>query len=368
MAKRRKLNRRLKKTNKRLPPDASVLFSKSWDVDVHRKCHVKELDCQNAQTVADSTFDRAERLLISASTLTNESDPRSIETLDRAVLRAFESGQYVVAHFINQSVREMYRRRGDTKAEARTLTHQLSARAGVRGAAPFELRPRGRKWSQDDVQALLHVTSHLSMRGEFALARMTVCWAEELVHPGHGLDLDFALRRTQIRRSTTEARRAQDIAADTGNRYRQTTALVVAGTVFLPERGSEAHECFEAVLAQEEVSWLYRAECWFGLGYLALISGHLSNAYRYLVASQYVYGFLSLQALPHAGYRVPGTTLVATNPIDLLRSDKFAAFRPGRCEELRKKALVGGEVKEWLMSDLRDLRDPPFDPPDPLRA
>jgi len=365
----RNLNGRLIGVRAGDPPTLEVTLPEAWTVDVHRRCHLLESDDGlNAQRVADIAATHVEDLLRCGQALNRGSSEQAFEHLDREVLAAFESGQYAIALFLNDAVRKARISRGESRRAAETLRHQLSARAGIRDKAPLDLSVFDGGRAADDVQALLHIANHQSNRGDFSAARYSLARAEEMAPSGHDLALDFSLRRAQIRRSLGEAKRAVQIAKASGTPYRQTTALVIAGMIGLPERSSESRESLEAVLVSERPSWLYRAECWFGLGYLALNARRLREAYRYLIASQYVYGFLGLQALPHTGLRLPGTEGSARLPIDLLRSERLSGFSVVACTAQKEKAIIGGQVKRWLTQDLGLPARLALGPPDPLRA
>jgi hypothetical protein len=259
-------------------------------------------------------------------------------------------------------------KRGEPDKAADTLRHQLSARAGIRGKIPLDLRKFSHGKAAIDAHSLLYVANHQSNVGDFEAARTTLERAYDVVQVGDNLALDLALREAQINRSLTHAKRALRIAEIEATPYRQNTVLMLAGFIAVAEANPKSRDYFEAVLASSSPSWLHRTESWFGLGCLALDAGRPRDAYRYLIASQYVYGFLGLQPMPHAGLRIPGGEDSTCLPFHLLRSDHLAHLSDKQCRELRQQAIVGGLIHKRLIEDLGWFPRTAVDPPDPLRV
>lgn len=349
------------------PPSLEVKFSNTWTVDVHERCHRLNNDAGNIQPIADNGATNLEYLLRRAQAITEDSPERDFQLLDDHVLKAFESGRYSVALFLNEAVRVARLKRGEPESAIETLRYQLSARAGIRNKSPLDLDSFSDGLGAADIPSLLHVASHQSNVGYFEDAKATLERAREAAQArGGAFDLDLALRSAQIGRSLTSARQAVRIAENEGISYRQNTAMVLAGFIALAQQSGDSQAYFEAVLASDGPSWLYRAECWFGLGCLAVKSRQPSVAYRYLAASQYVYGVLGLQPLSHVGLQFPGAES-SSLPIHLLFGDRLAGLSRARCLELRLSAIEGGSIRTRLMEDIGGLPSV-SDSPDPLRA
>ncbi|MGA2164875.1 MAG: hypothetical protein ABSH36_10445 [Solirubrobacteraceae bacterium] len=368
MIAKRDLSGRLVRVVAGSPIQFDTAFPEQWTVHVHERCHRRTTeDGTNIQRAADNAANQLERLLSKAQSLTMRSPEHGFKVIDRYVLRAFESGRYSVALFLNEAVRAAREKRDELDVAAQILTFQLSARAGVRGKKPLALDKFTPIGTRIDARAMLHVANHQSNVGQFAAARRTLARAQAELRSSSELDLDLALRRAQIDRGATDAQRALDIAERSNRPYRRNTALVIAGFIDLAAGASSAQDNFEAVLdLSNRVSWLYRAECWFGLGIVALNAHRPTLAYRYLIAAQYVYGFLGLQAMPHPCIQTSDGNPVSL-PFHLLQSDRLASLSRAHCMELRRQAISGGLLREWLTDELGGFHPTGIHPPDPVR-
>jgi hypothetical protein len=350
------------------PPTFDITFPQHWTVDVHHRCHRGAAeDGPNIQAVADSAATNLEHLLTTAQSLTKESPDCAFSAIDETIRNAFESGQYSIALFLNEAVRAVQEERDDWRPASETLNYQLSARAGIRGKMPLDLDQFCGSELPINSRALLHIANHQSNVGQLDAARLTFAKACEDLKPTLDLRLDLALRRAQIERTHVDAAEAVRIAESEGQPYRQNTARVLLGFLDLARGASSSQENFEAVLASTPAaSWLYRAESWLGLGCVALKARHAATAYRYLIAAQYVFGFLGLQSMPHPESPFPGARARCV-PAELLRSEPIASLPEESCLELRQLAIKDGKIKQWLTEELGHLTKTKLASPDPMR-
>jgi len=199
------------------------------------------------------------------------------------------------------------------------------------------------------------------LTSEIALRQVTKM---PLAKPEHApireaLELDVRLREASAQRSRASAEAAVELAVGRRSRYREHTARVLAGMIALPEDPGASRDHFETVLlAGNDASWLYRAECWFGLGCLALESKDRITAYRYLVAAQYVYGLLGLQPMPHTGLSLPSAEEPVCLPSHILRAPQFRDLSHDQCEHLRQLAIVESGLRDGVLDALSGWGSP----------
>lgn len=115
------------------------------------------------------------------------------------------------------------------------------------------------------------------------------------------------------------------------------------------------------------MSWLYRAESWFGRAVLHLQQGKPRQAYRLLVASQYVYVLLGLQGTPHPAMPVPAADRSDCVPADVLRDPRFDPIGREERSDLRRLAIIESSLRRDLALHLAAGVGGLFSP-DPLAA
>jgi hypothetical protein len=351
------------------PTTFDVTFLEEWVVNAHEECHRgARLDDYNLQKAADNAANNLEWILDAARGLRTESNNSDFEVLDASVLKAFESGRYAIALFLNEVVRAARDRREEEAASLETLAHQLSARSGIAGKQPLDLRTFAGGYAARNGRSLLHIASHHAQVGNYASARATLEYAESLILSGQSFDLDLALRRAQVNRSLSDAATALRLARDVALPYREDTALVVAGSIALANDPAASRDYFDAVLAPgRNPSWLYRAEAWFGLGCSALRERRPADAYRYLVAAEYVHAVLGLQPMPHPDLAEIWSGDALCTPSEALAASTLSMLSKSRRESLRVAAIVGGSIRTALMQDIGTLPLAGSTRPDPLR-
>jgi hypothetical protein len=149
-----------------------------------------------------------------------------------------------------------------------------------------------------------------------------------------------------------------------------TTAYILAGQTHSPQQPSRARTYFDAVLAKGlDVSWLYRAESLFGIGCLMLRDGtDIKEAYKFLVAAQYIWAILRLQGMPHLNMH-PSLPDPALTPGSVVYYDAhLIQLSKGERLALRQLAVLESGVRNQLLSTLVFLLpiDGPW--PDTLEA
>jgi hypothetical protein len=304
-----------------------------------------------------------------------ELNEAELEHIDEEAVAAFESGLYSIAVFLNEFARAAQWRLNKEKS-LQTLEYQLSARAGIRGQKPLNLKLFADGLSETRARAMLHVANHESNTGNLRGALKTLQRAQELLEGRaqrrlrEDLELDVCLRRAQITRSAKAADEAIALAS-AGSIYRQHTAHLFAGMIAISDGSTSSREHFEVILSSGQASWLYRAECWFARGLLALVDGDLRAAYRDLSASQYVYAVLGLQPTPHPALPLPAAVRSDCLPVDLLLGDpRFRGISETECLDLRIWAIEASDLRNRLFRDLAGRRRPRdrYDSPNPLAA
>jgi len=324
----------------------------------------------NLQKIANAATARL-RWLARETVLNEDADENAFTALDKEALKAFESGLYSIALFLNEFIRVARWRRAERAESFEVLAHQLSARAGIRGEVPATLAAFGDGSAARDPRALLYLTSHQSNLGRRTEAQASLDQARSLLAESprrEELTLDLLIRVAQVERSRKHAEQAVQLASAEGSRYRESTARVFAGMIALAQGASEGQEHFEAVADfGDSTSWLYRAEAWLALGALAMASRRTDEAYRYLVASQYVFVVLGLQPMAHPDLVPKTVTRPDSVPVDLLRDPMFGELSAGKCTELRNRAIDGSQIRHSVFSDLAGWRRTTV-PTDPIAA
>ncbi len=334
----------------------------TWStIDAHRRCHRGELINSNLQNLADAVTARLKFLTtyeVPASTDGPQHLPDTeLEALDRHALAAFESGLYSIAVYFNEFVRAELTRRDERASAISTLEHQLSALAGIAGMRPLALS-KYRVNAEHNPRALLYSSVHQSNSGDLITAQDTLARAEEILkgpqrHRREELELDLLLRRAQIKRSLRAAVTAYELAAASKLVYRANTARLIAGMISLATQDRSSADYFHAVLESGPgTSWLYCAESWFGLGYLALESSRLDVAYRYFIAAQFVFAVLGLQPMPHPDLALAAATGPTCMPADLLRDPRFLGLHQAHCLELRESAVKTSRLQRQVFAEL----------------
>jgi hypothetical protein len=154
------------------------------------------------------------------------------------------------------------------------------------------------------------------------------------------LEVDYRMRTAQIGRKFKDAKEAIVIAEK--DPYRENTALVLAGMIGLKDGRADSKGFFKEIL-DERVSWLYRAESWFGLACDELANGdNVQDAYKHLVSAQYVCVLLGLQGTPHTEFPLlEAKNLNDCTPADILvGNDKLRKLGKETCFHLRKEAII----------------------------
>lgn len=343
-------------------------FPTSWTVYAHRRCHRYERTTADLQDAASAATARLKLVQSPPFRPENENELRRVEADARI---AHDSGLYGVSVFLKEVVRASLLQVGEAEASLRMLEFGLASLAGVRSACPIDLEKFAGGVSQDRPLAVLHAANHCSNVGLNEEARALLDHSRRLLEgPAHGqkdeLALDVMLRTAQIERNPAAAREALGEATTRYAAYRVDTARVISAMIGLSEGTSVAAECFEALISDERhLSWLYRAESWFGRAVLDLQQGKVREAYRLLVASQYVYILLGLQGTPHPAMPVPAANRSDCVPADVLRDPRFDSVRKEERAELRRLAIIESSLRRDLALHLA-TGVPPRLYPDPL--
>jgi hypothetical protein len=168
------------------------------------------------------------------------------------------------------------------------------------------------------------------------------------------LEVDYQMRTAQIGRKFKDAQEAINVAGK--DPYRKNTALVLTGMIGLKDGRADSKEFFNEILSEHgTVSWLYRAESWFGLACDELANGDcVQDAYKRLVAAQYVYVLLGLQGTPHTEFPLlEAKNLNDCTPANILMgNEKLRTLGKETCFDLRKEAIIYSGIRDDLIWDL----------------
>lgn len=257
--------------------------------------------------------------------------------LDNAARAAHQQGLYPVSSMLKRFMREVRIARGEPVAALASMQDlDLATLAGVRHrwrrlVSEPELRAGGPRLAYT-------YANYLAGRGDdphAVLALADDLFASSSARARSVYASDRILRHTQIERLPILARRAVDITR-TGDPYRFGTARVLTSTVLVDHgQWTAARDTAEDLLADDETSWLYRAEAWLVrartlLDAQGVAIGESEQGYQDLVRAQYVFLLLGLQRL----------SLVA--PGAILSRPSLAGISPERATELRKDAIKRG--------------------------
>ena len=298
-------------------------------------------------------------------------DPSELKRVENEARGAHDGGLYGVSVFLKEVVRGSLLQIGEKEASLRMLEFGLASLAGVRGAVPIQLDTFAGGVAKDRPLSVLHAANHNSNVGFEEDARTLLDHGRRLLEgPARGqrdeLALDVMLRTAQIERKPAAAREALREATTRRAPYRVDTARVISAMIGLSEGTSVAAENFEALVSEERsVSWLYRAETWFGRALLDLQEGRVRDAYRHLVASQYVYILLGLQGTPHPAMPIPAANSSDCVPADILRDPRMVSICKEDRVQLRQLAIVESSLRRDLALHLA-TGVPPRQYPDPL--
>ena len=334
-----------------LPPS----FPSTWTVDAHVSCHRLKIARPNLQTFADASAGKlqwlAERNLLAHPHL---------QALDAEAAKAHDTGLYSIAVFINDIVRRHLWASDAREAALRSFEFQLASLAGVHGEMPVQnLVVFGGDQEKVRPRSLLHVANHLSNVGRLENARDVFTRAQELLGSLSNkaraeFEIDVMLREAQILRNPASAAKLIHLGASL-SAYSQQTAKVFSGMLALSDDPRKSQDYFQSLLhGEQEPSWLYRAEAWFGIAYYCLSrSGTnrtlLEEAYRLLVAAQYAFVMLRLQPTPRTGLQGLPTDCM---PFDLLQHDRFKEIGRRQARELRLEAIIERGMRHELFGDL----------------
>jgi hypothetical protein len=337
----------------------SLSFPTNWIVDAHVRCHrLQADDDRNLQQFADAAAYRLTRLRDRLVTPLGSGDD-VFDDIDSVTISTFEAGLYGVAIFFHERIRRARARRDESSEALTSYLHQLSAQAGLRGAQATALSIVVDDSIFRSPAALLQLASNRAQAGDIPGAATNLGAAKALLLEPRNralrepLALDLLIRETQVVRSLEKAEQALAIASQLPSLYRQHTARVLLAMIALPSRPATSQAQFEAVLEDRgKASWIYLAECWFGLGYLALRARKIERAYRYLIAAQYIYGVLGLQPAGRDGLESPAQGHPHALPAHWLRAPAFTELSSERCAHLRKAAIAESEIQRHALFDL----------------
>ncbi len=211
---------------------------------------------------------------------------------------------------------------------------------------------------------LLHAANDAANRGYLKDAERLLRRAEEVrkelpVGKREASEAHYRMRVAQIRRTEAAGRSAINFARYDG--YMTNTALLFTGHILVPTQPNRARHYFELILAKgSEPSWLYRAECMFGLAAIVLrTGGKVEEAYRKLVFAQYVNSLLNHQNSPHPDMHEKLTIADLTAPDLIVHDPAFAVLSRHHCTALRREAIIESGLQRELLADLMLIRKAP---------
>jgi hypothetical protein len=342
-------------------------FPSRWTVYVHRSCHNRGKTVADMQDSATAATARLKLMQSPPFATSNEAELSRLEGEARA---AHESGFYGISVFQKEILRSSLLRMGEVDASLRVLEFGLASLAGVRGTEPVDLNTFASGLARDRPLAVLHTANHASNVAN-AKAQQYLDHGRDLLdgparQQRDELALDLMLRTAQVERTAVAADQAIGEAITRGSVYRVDTARVIAAMIALSEGRSVAQHHLEALISQDRnVSWLYRAESWLGKAVLSIQQRKPRDAYRLIVASQYVYILLGLQGTPHPALPVAAGNRADCMPADLLRDPQFEAINRDERLELRQMAIIESSLRRDLALHLASGVPPRFCP-DPL--
>jgi hypothetical protein len=353
-------------------------FPRGWTVPAHsRDCHQPTLQTfafatdAYLQYLEHAPFDLAD--YHSRASRSQNRDPylRSLqfvplddETRDRQAQRLHDEGYYWLSALVKETIiRDILKRQGYRHSEAsdRVIEYQIASAAGIRHRLPSRF---SKEKLPDRPLLILNQANLEANRGNRELAMQLFKHAKELLHgrflkQSDSFRLPLLLRSAQIDRHPESADRA--VRESDRSPYSHKTALILAGFVHL-ESGTQqslnrAESCFQEVLQSANVSWLYRAESYFGLASIALKKSRpTTTAFKLLEAAQYIYLMLGLQGTPHPLIHLSTSGSGACPmPGDVLMN--CADFAPSKlkkktCLMLRREAIYETDLQTRLLGTL----------------
>jgi hypothetical protein len=298
------------------------------------------------------------------------------DSLESEARGLHERGIYGLSALLKKIRRAELAKHGRVEDFLSTLEYEFASLAGVSDPKPFDfeeyVKKNVMKIADGKVltrpRAVLHLANRASNLGDLKCADNLLRHYEDLPASvkkakKDELEVDYRMRTAQIGRKFKDAQEAINIAGK--DPYRKNTALVLTGMIGLKDGRTDSKKFFEEILSVRGiVSWLYRAESWFGLACDELANGdNVQNAYKRLVAAQYVYVLLGLQGTPHTEFPLlEAKNLNDCTPADILvRNEKLRTLGKETCFHLRQEAIIC-----CIQGDLIfDLIGGPRNPPDP---
>lgn len=328
-------------------------FPLEWTVFAHRECHRGRSENLHLQDIADTMRTYVKWI---------QDSPLNLTLLENDGQRLHNLGVYPLATVLKEIRRRALVKLDRGEEYFRALEFQVASFAGVRGQQPVDLRVVGGSEVLQRPRAVLQSANQLANLGRLSEADHLLRHAEYLLSGSfkpkkEAYEVDYQMRLAQIRRNLDAAKEAIELAgADT---YRQNTAKVLAGMISLSnEAWINARDLFNEILSEAHVSWLYRAESWFGLACVGLANNApAQDVYRFLVKAQYVYVVLGLQATPHP--EMPLRALSHRSdclPGDVLTEDGAKLdLAKDECFGLRDEEIIGSGLRHKLVGELAAL-------------
>ncbi len=282
----------------------------------------------------------------------------SSDQIDRAAKTFHDQGLYSVSAALKDLLLPRLDDAGRKWAKSQVLERKIASLAGVRNLRRGNaLGDAFVKRHADELGVLLHVANWHANFGFRRRADTLLRYIEEQrrgapLQVRDATESHYRMRAAQIRRSGAAA--SQAIRATRDDPYMTNTAYVLAGHIYAPERPHRARTYFEAIVAQgSNVSWLYRAESYFGIALLMLREhDSLREAYKLLVAAQYIYATLRLQGTPHPDLH-DSLRQDDLTPATIIHYDLQVATIPtSERLGLRQSAILHSGLQNQLLSSL----------------
>ncbi len=293
---------------------------------------------------------------------------RNPQLIDEFARRFHDQGLYSVSAALKKILLKRILSEAGPGEQAKQLELLMASGAGLRRCTPTPI-PSGAIGRSPGV--LLHAANDAANRGYLKHAERLLRRAEELrdelpVGKRVASEAHYRMRVAQIRRTEAAGRSAINFARY--DSYMTNTALLFTGQILVPTEPNRARRYFELILAKgSEPSWLYRAECMFGLAAIVLrTGGKVEEAYRKLVFAQYVNSLLNHQNSPHPDMHEKLAIADLTASDLIVHNPAFAVLSRHHRTALRREAIIESGLQRELLADLMLIRKASqFKSPDP---